>query len=226
MKVGLISDIHSNEQALKSVLDDMPSIDKLVCCGDIIGYGPSPKECLDLVKTNCDVILQGNHDREVAHQNGAYSANEMAHEGLKHSRKELSKREIEFLQSLPPTVELSDKALLAHSHPEYVDRYVHAGNFSDVSTYMGDSHNYLIFGHTHQQHAVEMSKFNRHGVVLNPGSVGQPRDDDPRAAYATIDLYSEEYEFHRVSYDIKKVQYKIRERGLPIDTGKRLTDGR
>jgi putative phosphoesterase len=216
MKLGLISDVHANLPALEAVLSDMPeSVDEVVCLGDVVGYNPFPEECVDLVREECDYVLQGNHDREI--RNPEYGNNQQAVQGLQLAEDSLDDEGIEYLLELPETQELADGDILAaHSHPENTDEYVFPSDFSDISSYL-DSRDAVVLGHTHLQ-AVE--RFDD-GVVLNPGSVGQPRDESS-AAYATLDTETLEVDLRRTGYDIWKVVEEIENSGLPPGTGDRL----
>lgn len=226
MQVGLLSDIHANLPALEAVLDDLPGhLDALVCAGDIVGYSAWPTECLQVIRERCDVIVQGNHDREVDTTN-PYPNNDMAQAGLKYAASELSAAQIDWLEELPPEATAFDNRLhVVHSHPENTDRYVPKGMFPEVSTYMDESTDILALGHTHQQAAVNMARFDRHGWVVNPGSVGQPRDGNPKAAYAIADLSQPMVELHRVAYPIDEVREAHTAAELPTASADRLSEG-
>lgn len=244
MRVGLISDIHGNRVALDAVLDDMPAVDELICLGDIVGYGPRPSECIDIVRDHADGVVLGNHDLSLI--NDDYQkyeeANEMAYEGLVHAADRITDEQREWLAMHPEMKVFADGAVLAvHSHPDPDIRWTRQGyvsrrEFTQLASYLGGA-SALVFGHTHDQHAVNMEKFESYGVVMNPGSVGQPRDDDPRAAYGVIELtpredadsserdYRMEATEHRVEYDIESVQTQIGAEGLPAESGERLANG-
>jgi len=216
MKLGVISDVHANLPALEAVLDDMPEVDELVCLGDIVGYNPYPSECLDLVRGECDVVLQGNHDRDVEDPR-QYSRNEQAYKGLELALDELGSDDVEYLVELPEKTELAGGDVLAvHSHPRATDQYVMPDDFPEVKKYL-DGYDALLLGHTHFQHE---ERFNE-GLVLNPGSVGQPRDGTS-AAYAVIDTETMESELYRTSYDVWETVKKVGEKDLPTETGERL----
>lgn len=227
MKIGLIADIHANLPALTAVLDDMPSdIDGLCCLGDIIGYYAWPAECVTRIREACDLVVQGNHDREVTNPD-SYDGNHMAIAGLKHAQTELSADQIAWLTELPARTDAFEEQLLAvHSHPENIDRYVTKGMFTSVGTYMSELNQVLALGHTHQQAAVNMEKFDRNGWVVNPGSVGQPRDNNPNAAYAVADLTTPMVTLHRVAYPIGEVQSAHEAAGLPQAAASRLEEGK
>lgn len=222
MKVALLSDIHSNLPALEAVLDEMPDdVDELVCLGDIVGYGPWPSECVHLIQEYCNTVIQGNHDREAPDPEG-YTNNEMAMAGLRYAKSELINANLVFLQSRPRKTDFLDgEVLLVHDHPEDVDRYVTPRDFPRVRPYL-DDYKACFLGHTHIQHEAVIDD----RLILNPGSVGQPRDGDSRAAYAIVDTEDWSTDLRRVEYDIKKVQRKVEEEGLPREIGDRLKSGR
>jgi len=118
-----------------------------------------------------------------------------------------------------------DRLYVVHSPPENIDRYVSKGMFTSVATYMSEATQILALGHTHKQAAVNMAKFSRHGWVVNPGSVGQPRDGNPTAAYAVVDLEAPIVELHRTEYPIEEVKTAHVEVGLPSRSAKRLEKG-
>jgi len=225
--VALVADIHSNLPALDAVLNDIPSgIDALVCVGDIVGYSAWPAACVERVRDVCDIVVQGNHDRDVQETDWE-EYNRQARAGLKYAQSQLSSEQQSWLAQLPASTKVFDDQLfVVHSHPENVDRYVEKGMFPSVSTYMNEATQVLALGHTHKQAAVNMSQFDRHGWVINPGSVGQPRDGNPAAAYALVDLKQPLIELHRVEYPIAEVGQAHEDVGLPQDSVKRLRDGR
>lgn len=222
MTIGLISDIHANLPALEAVLDDMPPVDDIHCAGDVVGYNPWPATCLETVREECSLVVQGNHDRTVETPE-RYSANRMAMAGLEHAKSELDEEQLEYLAGLPPRTEFDDGAYkLVHSHPdpEKLGSYVRPAQFTRMRPHL-DDHDGLVLGHTHVQHAVTVDD----RLVVNPGSVGQPRDGDPEAAYAVLDTDGNDVDLHRVRYDIDRVIDAVEEAGLPDRTGARLLDG-
>ena len=223
MKLGVISDVHANRVALGAVLDDMPAVDEMVCVGDVVGYNPWPGECVEAVRELCSSVVRGNHDRTVDSP-AQYRANRMAHAGLELASERLSADQKEWVRSLPRSAEVADgRILMVHDHPEHVDRYVRPPDFARMRPYL-DEYDALLLGHTHVQHEATVDG----RLVLNPGSVGQPRDGDPRAAYAVVDTATEPMtaDLHRVEYDVERVQAAIREAGLPERTAERLAEGR
>lgn len=222
MDIGLISDIHGNLPALQSVLADMPEVDKVICAGDIVGYNPWPAECLDLVQETCSLIVQGNHDRTVDTP-GEYAHNEQAKAGLEHAKRELKEEQREWLLGLPKRTEFVDgRYRLVHSHPDpdRLGTYVFPRDFPRMRPYL-DDHDGIVLGHTHIQHKAVIDD----RVIVNPGSVGQPRDGDSTAAYAVLNTDTDEVDLRRVEYDINTVISRVEVAGLPREIGTRLLDG-
>ena len=219
MNVGVISDIHGNRVALDAVMADMPDVDALVCAGDVVGYNPFHSDCVEFVRERGVPPVMGNHDRAVAGY-GSFGFNSMAGAGVAHAREQLSEDQLAWLGALPDSrYEFDDRVRIVHGHPDDPDRYTYPRAFGPEL--LGDEAA-LIMGHTHVQH----HEIYDGGVVMNPGSVGQPRDGDPRAAYAVLDLDDLTVTEHRVSYDIEAVQQAVRAADLPEEIGTRLDDGR
>lgn len=222
MRVGLISDVHANLPALESVLDDMGAVDSIICVGDIVGYNPWPTECVERVRETSSIVIQGNHDRTVETPK-KYAANEMARAGLKYAKEDLTAEQRRWLSDLPPRTEFADNTYrLAHSHPdsEKLDYYVRPAEFPKMRPYL-DNHEGIVIGHTHIQHKAVIGD----RLIVNPGSVGQPRDGNPDAAYAILDTEERCVEMRRIEYDINRVISRVEEVGLPKRTGSRLLDG-
>ncbi|PSP44278.1 metallophosphoesterase, partial [Halobacteriales archaeon QH_6_64_20] len=208
MDVGVISDIHGNRVALEAVLADMPDVDALVCAGDVVGYNPWHAECIEVVREREVPTVIGNHDRAVAGDTG-FGFNSMAGAGVRHARETLDDDQVEWLAGLPDErLACEGRVKLVHGHPENPDRYTYPAEFGPGL--LGEE-DVLVMGHTHVQH----HEVYEEGVVVNPGSVGQPRDGDPRAAYAVLDLDAPAVTEHRVTYDIDRVVEAVREAGLP-----------
>jgi putative phosphoesterase len=219
MLVGVISDIHSNIVALEAVLEDMPPVDELVCAGDVVGYNPWPAEAVERIRERAVPTVMGNHDRMVA-TGSNFGANRMAQAGVTHARRELSSDQIDWLGRLPTERRLfDDRMKIVHGHPEDPDRYTYPEEFGP---HLLGEEQVLVMGHTHVQHLEQSAA----GIILNPGSVGQPRDRDPKAAYAVVDLDGLTADTYRVAYDIDRVTEAIDQAGLPEETGRRLQRGR
>jgi len=219
MRVGLISDVHANLPALEAVLSEMPPVDQIVCAGDVVGYNPWPAECVERVREVADLVVMGNHDRTVRTPS-RYRGNRMAEAGLELATEKLSAEQLEWLDGLPRRVEFGDGFLLVHDHPEHQDAYVRPHQFSSIPEFL-DDHCGAVLGHTHVQHAETVEN----KLTVNPGSVGQPRDGDPNAAFAVLETEEPNVELHRTPYDVDEVVDRIEEVGLPTRTGTRLLDG-
>ncbi|WP_281195708.1 metallophosphoesterase [Halorubrum sp. F4] len=246
MKVGLLSDVHANLPALEAVLDDMPPVDSIVCAGDVVGYNPWPAECLVRVREVSAGTVRGNHDRTVETPE-RYRANRMAEAGLEHAKRELSTEGLAWLASLPRATWFADgRYHLVHSHPapDREDAYVYPEEFPALDRHLdaladdapddaggdrdstgdrgsGGDFDGLVLGHTHVQGARSVDG----RLVVNPGSVGQPRDGDPDAAYAVLDVDAGEVDLRRVAYDVDRVAEAVEREGLPERTGERLYRG-
>lgn len=219
MKVGVLSDIHGNKVALDAVLDAMPEVDSLVCAGDIVGYNPWPGACIGFIRERDVATVMGNHDRAVAGSD-SFAFNSMAGAGVRYAREQLSEEDIAFLAALLDSrLACEDRIRLVHGHPNNPDRYTYPRDFGPE---LLGSESVLVMGHTH----VQAHNIYDEGIVMNPGSVGQPRDGDPRAAFSILDLDAMTVTEHRVPYDIDRVKRAVEDAGLPSKIGTRLEDGR
>lgn len=219
MRIGVISDIHANLVALEAVIQDMPDVDAIVCAGDVVGYNPWPAECVEILRERNILTVQGNHDRAVATE-ASFSFNSMADAGAKHALETMTDEQITWLAELPTErVEFDGRLKIAHGHPDDPDRYTYPHLFGPR---LLEDEDVLVLGHTHHQHYETYYG----GIVMNPGSVGQPRDGDPRAAYAILDLEELTVTERRVEYDIDRVGEAVEEAGLPAEISDRLYDGR
>ena len=219
MLVCVLSDLHANRPALEAVLDDVPVVDAMVCAGDVVGYNPWPAECVEAMVDRDVPTVMGNHDRTVV-SGGNFHGNRMAAAGVTYAREHLDDRQRAWLASLPPERLLFDgRVKVVHGHPVDPDRYTYPESYGPHM--LGDE-DVLVMGHTH----VQAHEVYDEGVVMNPGSVGQPRDGDPRAAYALLDVERLAVEERRVEYDVEAVGDAIEAAGLPARTGARLEEGR
>ena len=223
MRYGVLSDVHGNLPALEAVCEAMPPVDGYLCAGDVVGYNPWPAACIDRLREMDAVTVRGNHDHAVATDGGAWF-NSMGRAGVAYAREQLDRTALEWLDSLPTHETVSGEAvLLVHGHPDDPNRYTYPDSFS--AAMLGENHRVVITGHTHVQGHREFEG----GLVMNPGSVGQPRDGDPRAAFAVLELDGDSgrprLEEHRVEYDIERVVEAVEAAGLPTRIGTRLRRG-
>lgn len=223
-RLAVISDVHSNLHALQAVLDAITAddVDEIVCLGDTVGYAAHPAECLDLVREEASLVLLGNHDHAVA-ADEPYAFNPHARAGVEHSRKVLDDDAITYLEKLEPLVRRDDVCYVHGSPRQPIREYVFPDTPSpDLEEIAEEARSaFLLLGHTHVPMQLEVD-----GVrILNPGSVGQPRDGDVRASYALFDPDAGTWEPRRVDYDVEAAVDAIREAGLPAFNGERLKAG-
>ena len=219
MLVGVISDVHANLVALEAVLDDVPPVDAMLNAGDVVGYNPWPAECVAAIRERHVPTVMGNHDRMVVTERN-FRGNAMAAAGVSYAREHLDDDQRAWLADLPDVLRLFDgRVKVVHGHPDDPDRYTYPELFGPD---LLDGEDVLVMGHTH----VQAHEVYDGGIVMNPGSVGQPRDGDPRAAYALVDLEAMTVEERRVEYDVEAVIEAVEDAGLPRRTGERLLQGR
>ena len=218
MRIAVIADVHGNKVALEAVAGDMPEVDAIICAGDVVGYNPWPADSVAWVRERDVPTVMGNHDRAVA--TGEYPGfNDMAAAGVEYAREHLSESDRQWLGTLPTERTLFDgRVKMVHGHPDNPDHYTRPSEFSPGL--LGEE-DVLVMGHTHVQHHEQYGD----GIVLNPGSVGQPRDGDPGAAYALLDLDAMTVEQRRVRYDVGAVMDAVDEADLPRRIGTRLSRG-
>ncbi|GAB4442318.1 MAG: metallophosphoesterase family protein [Anaerolineae bacterium] len=236
----VISDIHANLVALRAVLDDAPDFDFIWCLGDVVGYGPDPNECVELLRSHPHLCLAGNHDWAALGRLDISTFNADARQVVTWTQEQLSPESRDYLEALPTTFVLGDFTL-AHGSPrepvwEYIlDPLVAALNFPHFETtycLVGHTHLPVIFRQASQGESEALppdytSPYPLNGMrqIINPGSVGQPRDSNPEAAYAIMDLDRRTWEPRRVQYDITEVQARMRERQMPERLIARLEHG-
>ncbi len=241
MKVLVMSDIHSNRTALEAVLEAAGSVGAIWCLGDIIGYGPDPNDCISIIRDLPNLIcLRGNHDSAVIGLTEKGKFNLSAQVVLEWTTDQLNPVHRQYLQSLSPQAEV-DQVTLVHASPrdpvwEYImDVYTATANFEYFSTpycFVGHSHLpvlYYVKGRKELANVTfvypgDTTKLPENSIV-NPGSVGQPRDHDPRAAFTIYDTEEHSWTQHRVPYDIAEVQARMTQAGLPIEYIQRLDLG-
>jgi predicted phosphodiesterase len=240
----ILSDIHANREALEAVLEDACSAfpkgyTATVCLGDIVGYGADPTFAINWATSAPQAIIRGNHDKVCAGLESTEFYNVSAQTSAQWTESVLRPHELEYLRNMPRGPLRFNGMDLVHGSPRDEDEYMlELGQAEEVRGFLDSQ--VTFFGHTHIQGGFLLAP---HGVgiiptdfelelepdfqyLINPGSVGQPRDHDPRAGYA-IYYHEERYvEFRRVKYDIAKAATKILKAGLPANLAARLFDGR
>jgi predicted phosphodiesterase len=237
VRVGVLSDIHANFVALETVLADMGPVDSLWVCGDTVGYGPEPSDVLALLVERKATMVAGNHDRAVATGEDLDLFNPAAAAAVRLHQQWLSALERDMLAALPRTLATSDVTLCHGSLRDPLWEYVTNPKSAAASLALAKT-SHCCAGHTHVPSLFRANKGRQPGRVgydtpyplaprafLNPGSVGQPRDGDARAAYAVLDLAVGTVTFHRSMYRIAETQRRIHERGLPSILADRLDFG-
>ena len=238
MRYLILSDIHANREALEAVLADARGLyDKIVCCGDVVGYGPDPNAAIDWCREHCSAIVRGNHDKACAGLSDLGWFNAIARTSAVWTGSVLTESNLEWLRDLPSgPVEVNGFAIL-HGSPVDEDEYiVNTFDARQVADLLPAALSF--FGHTHLQGGFEVHRngirpvasaqldiAETSGYLLNAGSVGQPRDGDAAAAYALYDADDHLVRYRRVAYDVAATHRKIVEAGLPEVLGLRLYHG-
>lgn len=242
MRILVMSDIHANYTALKAVLKDAGSVDETWCLGDLVGYGPDPNAVVEEVQEIPNLTcLLGNHDVAAIGKMPLETFNGDAKKSLLHHEKVLTATNMDFMRSLPSKVKVRGEATIAHGSPrdplwEYILNSLTARlNFDHFDTpwcFVGHSHIQSIFIRDEKADRVTVEQTKpdvalqlQPKLILNPGSVGQPRDRDPRAAYAIYDTEARTWTPKRVEYNVAEVQARIRSAGLPEKHAVRIAEG-
>ena len=238
MKFAVVSDIHANWQALQSVLDDMPAVDGVICLGDVVGYGGDPNRCLDLIREKGWPTLVGNHDRACTDVDILEWFNEDAARAIEWTVARLGSERLAWLAGLPDTDQIGDEVLLVHGSPrDHIYEYILDAPTAEANLDLIDGQ-VCFHGHTHVPgifrrdggqliHEYRLGPFKLGGTELvNPGSVGQPRDGNPDSSYAIWDRNAGTFEFRRVAYDREGAKLAIRKARLPERFADRLDAGR
>lgn len=224
MIIAIISDIHANLVALNAVLEDIDTLgaERIYCAGDIVGYYPFPNETISVFKERGILSILGNHDRAVIHFN-TVGMNRLAAEAARWTSENIIAENVDYLKSLRSRAKLKvDGQAIAiyHGSPRDDDEYLYEIDTGPELIEMCECR-IMIVGHTH----IPFVKRFQDGMLINPGSVGQPRDGDRRASYAILDTEHEEVTISRKSYDIESVHRGVLEAGLPRFLAERLEYG-
>jgi predicted phosphodiesterase len=244
MRYAVISDIHSNLTAFQAVLQDIEArggFERIWCLGDIVGYGPDPKECIELLRQYDHICVAGNHDWGAIGKIGIDDFNPEAATACRWTVQQLEQGDVDYLANLPLTITEGDFTLAHGSPREPIWEYVVSVHVAKVSfnyfktkfCLVGHSHVPLVFESLVPDGDCTVYEFpvdtpmtlNGNRLIINPGGVGQPRDSDPRASYAIYDSDHRVVWHHRVTYDIASTQQRMREYGLPYGLAARLSHG-
>lgn len=252
-KVAVISDIHGNLPALEATLAAIAreGVSEILCLGDVVGYGADPATCLELVWDACSVLVRGNHEDALLAPELARSFNPVARFAIEWTRRSLDWDHLGMVKAMRPVFEGGKRLTLVHDSPVPTagGGYLHEARAAAIA-FRGFDSRICIVGHTHVPVAFALRAGNvgrpvepgavetielvdgdewewpRDGrAIVNPGSVGQPRDGDPRASFAILDLERGRFGLRRVEYDVARAQADLRRVGLPSPLVDRLAIG-
>jgi diadenosine tetraphosphatase ApaH/serine/threonine PP2A family protein phosphatase len=243
MRYLILSDIHSNLEAFNAVLDDAGPVDQAWCLGDVVGYGPDPNGCVELLRSQDHLAIAGNHDWATVGKLDLSDFNPDARDANLWNRRQLTPTNLAYLEALPETRVQGDFSLFHGSPRHPIWEYIIYASTAEVNFEHFDTP-YCLVGHTHTpvifQHHEEDGQADTEALapaldvplglgldrlILNPGSVGQPRDGDPRASYAILDDEAMTIEYRRVAYPFEETQAKMMAYDLPIRLVLRLQYG-
>jgi predicted phosphodiesterase len=242
----ILSDLHANWEALNAVIRHAAGkYDRILCCGDLVGYGADPNSVVEWVRANCSLVIRGNHDKASTGQEDLEWFNPIARYAAIWTLQNLSPENAAYVRELPKGPGFVDGVQLLHGSPCDEDEYLVAPeDAAEAFAYL--ERRIAFFGHTHLQGGFIWNRTRVEtipplaagvdhqsldidsdcGYMINPGSVGQPRDGDARAGYALYDSVANTVGYYRVAYDVESAQKKIYEAGLPPFLAERLSLGR
>jgi predicted phosphodiesterase len=239
----VISDIHANWEALEAVLEAARGqYDRILCCGDLIGYGADPNPVVEWTRETCDVVIRGNHDKAGVDLTDLEWFNPVAQAATLWTHNALTPENLEYVAALPAGPFQVEDFNLVHGSPLNEDEYlINVSEAEEAFAYQPSQ--VVFFGHTHVQGGFEYQRKKTRRIhptpefsllelnpgsayLINPGSVGQPRDENPEAAFVIFDSTEQTVVYYRTPYDIEKAQEKIRGAGLPQVLADRLAVGR
>lgn len=244
MRFAFISDIHANLEALEAVFEDIEGqrIDEVLCLGDIVGYGANPNECTELVSQKCPIVLLGNHDAAAVDLLSTQHFNIHAKIAIEWTAQNLKKEAKTLLASLP-LKKTKSAMTLVHATPYEPNMWYYitsleeaAFNFQFFDTqlcFVGHTHIPIIIVldnekelYVHQDTTIKLADIEKGRFLINIGSVGQPRDRNPKSCYGIFDSDAGEFTYRRVAYNIEKTQAKMKKIKMPEFLVTRLEDGR
>jgi diadenosine tetraphosphatase ApaH/serine/threonine PP2A family protein phosphatase len=243
MRCAIVADIHANLAAFMAVLVDIREqgeVEEIWCLGDVVGYGPDPHQCLELLRQTNHICVAGNHDLAAIGEIDTNQFNPDAITALHWTSRQLTPHDVLYIKELPLTIERDEFTLVHGSPREPIWEYILSiSAASENFAYFKSK--YCLVSHSHvpavfrlgKGGACSFSKFSpdsalglgEEKLIINPGSVGQPRDGDPRASYAIYDSEANQIRLYRVPYDITATQAKMVEQRLPIRLVARLSHG-
>ena len=238
MKIAVISDIHANLAALQQAMNYVGEMkpDKVVCLGDIVGYGPRPNECVEIIHKNSQISLMGNHDHAVLGLTDTYHFNQYAREAINWTRRTLTIQNKAYLEGLTFSHH-ENEILYVHSTPTYPEEWHYILSEFEARQYLdqikqricfvGHSHIPIVFGTDRKpmyEEELELD-YKNNKYIINVGSVGQPRDGDPRLCFVIYDTVSGILKFIRLEYQIQETYNEILENQLPPFLAMRLFAG-
>jgi len=236
MRIAILSDIHGNLEALTTAIDyiNKHKIDEIYCLGDIVGYGPNPNECVEKISQYCKKVVIGNHDHAVLGLTSTEYFNDFAKLSTYWTGNILTDENKEFLSSLKFS-EVVDDLLFVHSTPSdppmwhYILSEIDARHeltfFDEKVCFIGHSHFPIIFYQDGFSRKTKLSLNDDIRYIVNVGSVGQPRDGNPKTCFCVYDDKSHQIEYVRLNYDVEKTREKIVRAGLPVFLADRLSKG-
>jgi predicted phosphodiesterase len=232
MCVAIISDIHSNLEALIKALEiiDQKSVDEIICLGDIVGYGADPNECIEIVRKRCSLVVKGNHEDAIDNIDLVEYFTDNARAAILWTSKQLTGENLDYIRALPLTGK-KNNLLFVHASPCTPERWNYIlDKRTAARTFHCFSESICFIGHTHspeifssQRRVREISKEDRY--LINVGSIGQPRDHNPHLSFGLLDTDLWKYENIRAPYDVETAVQKILKTDLPPRLGHRLLAG-
>ncbi len=244
MRCAIIADIHANLEAFTAVLGEIEhqgGVDEIWCLGDIVGYGPNPSKCIEVLQRYNHVCVVGNHDLAAIGAVGTGYFNVHAAAAIRWTAQQLTRDDIKYLSALPVTMVKGDFTLVHGSPMDPIYEYIISSGIA-IRNFANFKSAYCLVGHSHQPVSFREEKsgectpvsvsagvgmiLSDRRMIINPGSVGQPRDGDPDAAYVIYDSDGSIIRLFRVPYDIETTQDKIMKAGLPVHLATRLKEGR
>ena len=238
MKYAIISDVHANLEAVTACFGEIDRIkpDRIICLGDLVDYCAEPNEVIDIIRSRCDIVILGNHDEGQYDHSIISEFRQFAKLSSIHTRSILNSEHLEYLRSLP-RLHTENNILFVHASPKYLPGYKYVldtdaafenfSSFSESVCFIGHSHRPVIF----RQSEDYVEKINTDSIekegkyIINVGSVGQPRDGNPKLAFGVFDNEMFKYQQVRIDYDIKIASEKILKSSLPAYLAERLFDG-